>query len=375
MNAPRLSVLVHGKPDGIEAIRAAGLVRRYPPDRVRIHHRFHRGHAGANRWIREVHSFDPSLLYVINTASPGAFLAPLRRWIGFPPYILDTGDAVAAMARATGSASGWRLMLLRAAETWAQRRALAVVVRGSRHRDWLQENGYGRIEVIRDGYEEPHPVEPDELKRLRRDLEIPTAAMVIGVLGSLVHSPRLNLCYGWDVIGALGVLKDTNPPLIGLIVGDGPGKPWLEALALREGVRDRLRFTGRIPYARIHTYLRLMDVAVLTQTNNLPGQVRTTGKLPEYMAAGRFILASRVGSAASLLPEPMLLDYRGESDPHYPIRLARRIRSLAENPGDLQLGSRLPDLARAHFSYEVLGGQFNRLIESLSGSRSTRKRS
>ena len=38
----------------------------------------------------------------------------------------------------------------------------------------------------------------------------------------------------------------------------------------------RLVFTGRVPYGELPAYLRLMDVALSTQTNNLPGQVRTT---------------------------------------------------------------------------------------------------
>jgi hypothetical protein len=113
-------------------------------------------------------------------------------------------------------------------------------------------------------------------------------------------------------------------------------------------------FTGRIPYDDVPLYLRMMDIALSTQTNNLPGQVRTTGKLPEYMAAERFILASRVGEAALLLPEVMLVDYEGELDSAYPSRLAQRIRLLHRHRSLLEVRLRLPEVARRLCSYDVL---------------------
>ena len=85
-------------------------------------------------------------------------------------------------------------------------------------------------------------------------------------------------------------------------------------------------FAGRIAYERLPDYLAALDVCLSTQTNDLAGQARTTGKLPLYLAAGRYILASRVGEAALVLPDDMLLDYHGVVDRDYPARLAGRVR-------------------------------------------------
>ena len=74
--------------------------------------------------------------------------------------------------------------------------------------------------------------------------------------------------------------------------------------------------------------LGLIDVCLSTQTNDLVGQVRTTGKLPLYLAAGRYILASRVGEAARILDEEMLVDYEGNNDLQYPEKLAERVLRL-----------------------------------------------
>jgi glycosyltransferase involved in cell wall biosynthesis len=191
------------------------------------------------------------------------------------------------------------------------------------------------------------------------------------VLGSLVYSPRLQICYGWDLIGALTRLRDQ--PIHGLVIGDGNGLPWLRAQASEAGVLDRITFAGRIPYAEVQPALRLFDFALSTQTNNLAGQVRTTGKLPEYMAAGRFVLASRVGDAEVLLPEPMLVDFHGTVDRAYPERLAERMRRVQADPGLQRLAGTLPELARQHCSYPVLRRRFHEVVEKLHPSDPSRE--
>ena len=87
-------------------------------------------------------------------------------------------------------------------------------------------------------------------------------------------------------------------PVRALIVGDGDGLPHLQQRAQELGLGDRVRFTGRVPIEEVPLYTSMMDVALSTQTNNRIGQVRTTGKLPEYMAAGCYVLATDVGKLA-----------------------------------------------------------------------------
>ena len=72
-----------------------------------------------------------------------------------------------------------------------------------------------------------------------------------------------------------------------------------------------MEFAGQVPYAELPGWLHRMDICLSTQTNDVVGWVRTTGKLPLYLAAGRFVLASRVGEAARVLPEEMLVDGEG----------------------------------------------------------------
>ena len=57
---------------------------------------------------------------------------------------------------------------------------------------------------------------------------------------------------------------------------------------------------------RLEENLGALDVVLSTQSNDVVGQVRTTGKLPLYMANGRFILATDVGEASLVLPDAWL---------------------------------------------------------------------
>jgi glycosyltransferase involved in cell wall biosynthesis len=109
----------------------------------------------------------------------------------------------------------------------------------------------------------------------------------------------------------------------------------------------------------------MMDVCLSTQTNDLPGQVRTTGKLPLYLAAGRYILASKVGEAARVLPEEMLVEYDGTVDRSYPARLADRIERLLADPSILVRGCANVALARTAFDYDVLTNQVASVIDAL----------
>ena len=369
MKSPNVTALVHGSRGSIEAIRIRGLSRRLPEDALRLLFREDSRGATAREWNRDLHQHRPDLVYVCNTAVPGAPLAVWSRLTRGVPYVLDTGDAVFERARRSGIGAGLKLPLLWLVETLAQRHASAVVVRGTRHREYLQAQGLSRVVLIRDGYAEQSSATPDAVDQLRAKLGL-EGRFVVGVMGSLVFSPRLGICYGWDLVEALSSLKDL--PVVAVVIGDGNGRNWLEAKARAEGVHDRIRFCGRIPYAEVPVYLRLMDVALSTQTNNLPGQVRTTGKLPEYMAAERFILASRVGEAALVLPDLMLLDYEGEVDTGYPARLAERIRLLQSQPGLLDLRRSLPGLARELCSYEELSKHWIELVRQLTHQQAAR---
>lgn len=349
----RLAVLVNGSIGSIEWIRATQHLGFTSNDSTLLLVRRGGSLSTWISWIQECQRFRPELLYVINTASPGVPFALWRKLVGNIPFVLDTGDLVFEMARRSGIEPAAKWPILWAGEQAGWHACETLVVRSECFRQHLHELGFHHAMTLPDGFAPP-PELTDRfaIQSLRRKLGL-GGFLVAGVMGSLIHSPKLNLCYGWDLISALPMLTDL--PFRALIVGDGPGRPWLEKLALRLSVQDRVVFAGRVPYAELHHYLQLMDVAISTQTNNLPGRVRTTGKLPEYMAAGRFILASKLGEAARVLPEPMLIDYEGDVDLNYPKRLAERLRGVAGDPEKARvMGTSNRALAEKHFGKETL---------------------
>ena len=116
----------------------------------------------------------------------------------------------------------------------------------------------------------------------------------------------------------------------------------------------------RLLQQRVHRSVRGV------RSPDIPGNVRTTGKLPLYLAAGRYILASDVGEASLVLPQAMRVEYRGVVDPEYPARLADRIRQLIAHPERLAEGAANVEIARRVFDYGVLSERVGTVIDSLA---------
>jgi glycosyltransferase involved in cell wall biosynthesis len=93
--------------------------------------------------------------------------------------------------------------------------------------------------------------------------------------------------------------------------------------------------------------------------------VRTTGKLPLYLAADAYVLASDVGEAALVLPREMLVEYRGVVDRDYPAKLAERLRGLLADPDRLALKGANAARAREQFDYGVLVRRVRQVIEGV----------
>jgi glycosyltransferase involved in cell wall biosynthesis len=184
---------------------------------------------------------------------------------------------------------------------------------------------------------------------------------VVGLVGNIHHNPVHDLYYGWELAEALALLP-ADLPITGVVVGDGPGRPILEATRERLKLGDRLRLVGRVPHDNVPVWMNVFDVGLSTQTDDPVGWGRTTAKLPEYLASGTPVVCTDVGEAHRWLQESgQTLPYHGLRDEGYPARLAERLQAMiAQDLEPLRASNR--DLALRLFDYRVLRPQIGRFL-------------
>lgn len=276
--------------------------------------------------------------------------------------VIDTGDAPSAffsLVRAGRS----KIAVARLLETYAYHSANAFVVRGTYHPQYLQEQGFTRdVHVVPDGVdlEAFRRVEDDGLRE-RLGL---ARAFTVGIQGHFTWYPKLGGGLGWELLHAIAL--SPGVPVHAVLIGDGPGLPELRCLASELGISDRLHVIGRVQYESLAQCLAMCDVCLLPQTNDPSSWVRTTGKLPVYLAAGRYVLATRVGTAIDVLPDEMLLAYDGAWDPAYPARLAEAIARVANDPERGAKGWALRKVA-TRFDYATIAAQAAAVVRGLVG--------
>ena len=322
-----------------------------------------RGISSFSRWLRQT---APDVVYVFDMAVAGVVAGA---WCAFgrsTPLVIDTGDAISALARSSGMRGPLGLFATSVLERFSLRAADHIVVRGTFHRELLAQRGVDAT-VIPDGVD-LNVFSPSDGTVMRRALDLGDD-LVVGLVGSSTWSPSLGIAYGWDLIEMLAQVRDL--PIRGLLVGDGTGIDRLRERARALGVVDRMVFAGRRPLSDLPAILAACDVCLSTQTNDVPGNVRTTGKLPLYLACGRYVLASRVGEAARVLPKEMLVPYEGTVDRSYPSRLAERVRSLAATPSRLSLGAGGVAIARQHFDYDMLSERLETVLTTVTARPAT----
>jgi glycosyltransferase involved in cell wall biosynthesis len=176
-----------------------------------------------------------------------------------------------------------------------------------------------KVTVLRNGVDLQgfRPVADRDAARAALDLSGPTLLSV----GHLIERKRNHL-----TITALAELPDHTL----LLVGDGPEKPMLQALAERLGVAGRVRFLGLKPHRELPTYYTAADLMVLASSREGWANV-----LLESMACGTPVLATPAWGSREAVSAPeagLVLDDAPEEA--LPPALAEGVRRLAANPPD-----------------------------------------
>ncbi|HEX3452577.1 MAG TPA: glycosyltransferase [Solirubrobacteraceae bacterium] len=154
-----------------------------------------------------------------------------------------------------------------------------------------------------------------------------------------------------DVLRALAVLTPRHPSLRYEIVGDGPERPALEALAQRLGVHERVEFAGQLPPEDAVAQARGCTLFVMPSTEEAFGVAYV-----EAMAGG----VPAIGCRGEPGPEEiaaagdgLVLVPPGDIE-----RLTQRIDELLSDPHRLrEAGQRARATVAASFTWERCGQQ------------------
>ena len=366
INNRTVAFIVNGGCDSAMGFRARDLAVRISDYDIHIAYRTGSKIISVLKFFKFLERLRPAAVYVFDVSYSGILSAGLYRLTFGSCLIVETGDAITELVRSSGSRGRFGLWLTQMLETTAFWIADRVVVRGTFHKELLAGRGIA-ADVIQDGVDVSQ-FAPLDAVALRKQYGL-EGALTVGLLGTSIWSEKLQMCYGWELVEMVSLLSDSYVKVKGIIIGGGSGIPHLKARCRELGIEDRIVFFDFIPYEELPLYLSLIDVCLSTQTNDVAGQVRTTGKLPLYLAAGRHILASEVGEAARLLTREMLVPYDGVKDEQYPQKLAMRIRTIIERPEMLDRAEANIALARKHFDYSTLAARTSGVIEAAIKAR------
>ena len=220
------------------------------------------------------------------------------------------GKPVVITARGTDVNLMPRYRLPRAMIRWAARHAAGIVTVARALKEDLVRIGVPaeRIDVLRNGVD-LRLFRPIDRKAERRKLGL-TRATLLSV-GHLVPRKAHDL-----VIQALRRLPEMDV----IIIGDGPERPALGALALRSGVGDRVRFVGALAQQELRNYYGAADALILASSREGWANV-----LLESMACGTPVVASNVGGTAEVVAAPEAGALMAERSPE---ALADAVQSL-----------------------------------------------
>jgi glycosyltransferase involved in cell wall biosynthesis len=212
-----------------------------------------------------------------------------------------------------------------------------------------------RIRVIPLGLELAHLACPLPRGELRREAGFAADAPLVGMVGRLVPIKDVP-----TFLRAARAVRESRPDVRFALVGDGEERPALERLATELGLDGALRFAGwRSDLRPVYGDL---DVVVNASLNE-----GTPVALIEAMAAGRPVVATRVGGTPDLLGGSA----RGRLvPPGDPDALARAVLETLDDAGSSAARSRAArEHVLARHSLERLVGDVDSLYRELHGRR------
>lgn len=242
----------------------------------------------------------------------GVAAALLARWFNKPLTITARGTDLNLIPQ---------YALPRRMIRWAADRAQASIGVCSALIDVLREWGVDPdcLHVMRNGVDlQRFAPQPQAAARQALGLSAEPQQLLLSV-GHLIDRKGHDLA-----IRALAALAPDHPQARLVVIGEGPERAALQALACELGVQDKVRLTGALPQTDLPIWYSAADVLVLASSREGWANV-----LLEAMACGTPVVASRIWGTPEVVTAPeagRLVDARtGEA-------FARELRVLLSAP-------------------------------------------
>lgn len=141
----------------------------------------------------------------------------------------------------------------------------------------------------------PNGVDINRFAPIERVREISRDRPTLGFVGGLLR------WQGLDIL--LKAIASTRAADFNLeIVGDGEEKSNLEAQVAELGLKEKVKFIGRVPGNEVAKYIRDFDICFSGQiASKLGGMYHSPLKIYEYMACGKPVIASDFADARSVI--------------------------------------------------------------------------
>lgn len=240
-----------------------------------------------------IQSEKPDLIVMEGTGVAGGVACLLARMVLGIRYVVSSGDAVGPFVRALHPIAGilfeiYERLLCRCSAGfigWTPYLCGRAMTLGARKT------------VTAEGWVIGSTGAPVSRAAIRGAWGVPSDAIVVGIVGSLSWNPRLQWCYGLDLVRAARSVD--RPDLCVVIVGGGDGLPHLKQVA-GDLLGRRIFLPGPVPLEEVMPALQAMDVGSLPQSVDGVGAYRYTTKLPEYLAARLPVITNQIPAAYDL---------------------------------------------------------------------------
>ncbi|MBA7672723.1 D-inositol-3-phosphate glycosyltransferase [subsurface metagenome] len=252
-------------------------------------------------FLREVQTFfvvltammrrkvSPDVVYMRHDLfNGGYFLARLFK----VPVVKEVNGILVDEMRAKNQGNSALLWAVSQIERFTLPRGSQIIVVASKLKEVLQRDyrvPENKIVVIPNGAN-IELFKPMDTNQARRQIVLPQSGYLVVFVGGLVAWEGVDY-----LIKSIPYVVKECPATRFLIVGGGMMGQELVELARQVGVLDKIIFTGRVPYPKVHLYLNAGDVCVAPFLANRNERIGISPlKICEYMACEKPVVASRV---------------------------------------------------------------------------------